>query len=141
MYKIIFIISLSLFIQKTQAQLSLIKGDSTSTINLYGDERLKVIEKKYHSKHTTTTKKIKVAPTKGFRIQIYNGADRTLANNIKKTFVQSFPGYRSYLLFAHPNYRIRVGDFKDRNDANSLLQTLKSLYPNSMIVNDVINAK
>lgn len=140
MYRVIFVLIFSLFFIQVNAQLTLIKGDSTSTINVYGNEKLKIIEKKYTSSKNGKSK-VKLAPTKGYRIQVYNGADRVLANNIKKGIVQRLPEHRSYLLFAHPNYRIRVGDFKDRDEATQLYKYLKTLYPNSIIVNDVINAK
>lgn len=135
MKKFLLLIMVLGLMKTSQAQVVLIKGDSTSNINLYGDARLKNIEKT-----SKPTKQIKNNyRTNGYRIQVYNGPERKIATDIKATIVQSYPGIRSYLLFSNPNYRIRVGDFSNRDDAQDLLRNLSMLYPAAIIVNDVIN--
>jgi hypothetical protein len=42
----------------------------------------------------------------------------------------------AYLTFQEPNYRIRVGDFRSRMDAQRFLHKITDAYPNAFIVKD-----
>jgi len=75
---------------------------------------------------------------KGVRIQIYSGPDRGKANQIKMSFMKNFPGIRAYLMYAAPNFRVRVGDFKSRSDAMELYHQLLDNYKAVMIVPDMV---
>jgi len=61
----------------------------------------------------------------GFRIQLYSGSNRQLANQIKSQFMQSYPEYRAYLSYTQPYFKIRVGDFRNRAEALYLFNLLK----------------
>ena len=74
----------------------------------------------------------------GFRIQLVFG-NRNTVNNAKSTFYQNFneiPLYESYLA---PNFRLRVGDFITRLQAESELHKIREVFPSAYIVNDQIN--
>lgn len=75
---------------------------------------------------------------KGVRIQIYSGPDRGKANQVKMSFMKNFPGIRAYLMYAAPNFRVRVGDFKSRSDAMALYHQLTDNYKSVMIVPDMV---
>lgn len=75
---------------------------------------------------------------KGVRIQIYSGPDRGKANQVKMSFMKNFPGIRAYLMYAAPNFRVRVGDFKSRSDAMALYHQLLDNYKAVMIVPDMV---
>ena len=54
-----------------------------------------------------------------------------------------FPQYRSYISYKAPSWRLRIGDFKTRGEAQAALQRIKSVYPKfareMVIVKDRIN--
>jgi hypothetical protein len=75
----------------------------------------------------------------GFRIQIFAGRSREGAQRAKSRFLQSFPGMSSYLRHMPPTYRVRVGDFLDRMDAQRAVRELKSVFPDAFVVPDEIN--
>jgi len=54
---------------------------------------------------------------------------------------QQRPSYeaQAYIVFRAPNYRVHVGDFNIRNDAVRFSSLLKSTFPDSWVVADVIN--
>jgi hypothetical protein len=74
----------------------------------------------------------------GFRVQIFLG-DRRTAEETKRTFLQKNPEVPAYLSWLAPNFRLRVGDFRTRLEAERLLRDLKTSYPGSYIVPDEID--
>lgn len=83
----------------------------------------KVIDKK----NATRVKK------RGFRVQIFSGSDRSDAYATQSKFQSSYKDISSYVSYDEPNYRVKVGDFRSRNDANSLMKVLRSQYSNVFV--------
>lgn len=78
----------------------------------------------------------------GFRIQIFSDSgnnSKTRAQAVQEEVAARFPEMGIYLSFKSPNYRIRVGDFRTRLDAQRFLTDISVEYPNAFIVNDMIN--
>lgn len=76
--------------------------------------------------------------SKGYRIQIYSGADRAAAKATKISFMKRFPSVRSYISYEVPYYKIKVGDFKTRKDAMDFHRYLSKTY-STTIVPSLIN--
>jgi len=74
----------------------------------------------------------------GFRVQIFLGNDRRVAEDTKRQFLAKRPETAAYLSWLAPNFRLRVGDLRTRLEAERLLHELKPLYPGSYIVPDEI---
>jgi len=75
---------------------------------------------------------------KGFRVQIYNGTDRGKAMEIKNEFARNNPGVRTYLSYISPCFRVKVGDYRRRAEAEGMWREANSTYNPSMIVPDII---
>ena len=75
---------------------------------------------------------------KGFRVQIYNGTDRSKAMEIKNEFARNNPGVRTYLSYISPRFRVKVGDYRRRAEAEGMWREANSTYNPSMIVPDII---
>ncbi len=76
---------------------------------------------------------------KGFRVQIYNGYDREKAIKVRAEFMRMFPGTYTYLSYVSPGFRVRVGDYRSRDQAAGMLREANSMYPTPcMIVPDQI---
>lgn len=75
---------------------------------------------------------------KGFRVQIYNGPDREKAIEIKTEFMRNYPGMRTYLSYVPPCFRVKVGNYRTRNEALGMLREANSIYTPCMIVPDLI---
>jgi SPOR domain len=82
-----------------------------------------------------------VGSGKGFRVQIYNGPDRSKAIERKTEFMRNYPGVPSYLSYITPCFRVKVGDYRNRNDALGMLKEANSAYSPCMIVPDIINVR
>jgi cell division septation protein DedD len=81
----------------------------------------------------------KKAPTaEGFRVQVYSGNSRQMATQVRSEILDNYPQFAAYLSYRQPNFRVRVGDFRQRKQAQELLDELKPLYPSSFIVPDEV---
>ena len=73
----------------------------------------------------------------GYRVQIHLGS-KTDAVKVRQTFLQRHPEVPAYLSYLAPNFRIRVGDLRDRMDAERLRQELRTEFPGCYVVQDQI---
>ena len=77
----------------------------------------------------------------GFRIQIFfdsGNNSKQAAMNAKRTFETRFPDIEAYISFEEPNYKVRVGNFRTKLDAEGCLKKIASLYLNAFVVPDFI---
>ena len=78
----------------------------------------------------------------GYRIQIYMGSGNDALKNaemVKEDFETNFESMTAYVTFREPYYRVRVGDFRTRLEANQLLKALRKSYQDAWIIQDKIN--
>ena len=76
-------------------------------------------------------KDIKTVET--FRIQVYRGSSSSAASNVKAEFKQSYVQWPVEMVFNTPNYKIWVGNFRDRLEADRALLLIKKNYMNAFI--------
>ncbi len=80
-----------------------------------------------------------VTQSSGFRIQVYSGDDRVIAEEIKARLdqLEILENIETYKLFESGFiWRIKVGDFQTRLDAYRVYKQLKSDFPNCLLVPD-----
>ncbi|MBI9033140.1 MAG: SPOR domain-containing protein [Bacteroidales bacterium] len=78
----------------------------------------------------------------GFRIQIYfesGNNSKTQSIEIREEFLKEFPDIRAYITFKEPYYRVRIGDYRTRLQADGVLKGIKRTYPNAFVIKDQIN--
>lgn len=79
---------------------------------------------------------------KGFRVQLCSESGnnaRGVANSIKSRFLNRYNGIPAYLKWESPNFKVRVGDFKNRLDATLFWKQIVAEFPASYVVIDEIN--
>lgn len=77
---------------------------------------------------------------RGFRVQIYTGNNRSDAENARAAFIRNFPGVPAYMVYTRPNFRVRVGNFRNRREAQEMMNKIGSRYT-TMIVPEIIYYK
>lgn len=85
----------------------------------------------------------------GYRIQVYSDSNAQKARNqayaIKRNIESAFSAYRCYVIFNSPYWRVKVGDFKSKSDADAVAVDIKRRFPamahDIRVVRDRINAK
>ena len=75
----------------------------------------------------------------GYRVQVFFGSDRKGAYNLQAKFKDLYPEFDSYITYTQPNYRVKVGDFRTRSEAEKLMSQLRPSFPTLFIFNEKIN--
>ena len=70
----------------------------------------------------------------GFRVLVLSTKNREEAFKMKAELMQQFPTHKSYTIFQSPNFRIKIGNFVSREDAEILKKALSKSYKQNMYV-------
>jgi len=60
----------------------------------------------------------------GYRIQIFFGSNRNQANKLKSDFIQAYPKEKIYLVYKQPYFKLLVGDYRNRIEAQKMFHEL-----------------
>ncbi|MEE4257357.1 MAG: SPOR domain-containing protein [Bacteroidales bacterium] len=77
----------------------------------------------------------------GFRIQIFEESGNkssTRAREVMAEFSTKYPDIPVYLSWQAPNFKVRVGDFESRMEAEGFLNKIKRSYPIAWVIRDKI---
>lgn len=90
-----------------------------------------------------TTRQTVASRGYGYRIQAYTSSSKQEAQQRARQLAAKFPNYRTYIAFKSPTWRLRVGDFKNHNDAQAAMQRMRAAFPayagQMSVVKDHIN--
>ncbi|CCH56439.1 sporulation domain protein [Fibrisoma limi BUZ 3] len=86
-----------------------------------------------------TNRSVRYAP--GFRIQVYVGNQRQQAESAKLLIYQNFPELSAYLTYNQPTYRLKVGDFMRRLDAERYYSSIRQLIPSAQLQSDKVEIR
>jgi hypothetical protein len=94
------------------------------------------------------TVRVKGGKTVGYRVQVY--ADNNVrsakseARNRERAVSSAFPQHATYVSYASPYWRLRVGDFRSQYDAEKAAAEIRKTFPRYArevrVVRDRINA-
>ncbi|MEO0230988.1 MAG: SPOR domain-containing protein [candidate division WOR-3 bacterium] len=93
---------------------------------------------------TTPTKEVTPPPsvTYGYRVQILATSNKEKADMFAKEAQARFPNQKVYVEFIPPYYKVRIGDFITREEAEAFRAKAKSLgYFDAFIVESQITPK
>jgi hypothetical protein len=76
----------------------------------------------------------------GYRVQVFYGSDRRETFSEQARFKAAYPKLNTYITYKEPNYYLRVGDFRTRLEAQSLMNELRPMFPTLFIFREKINA-
>ena len=83
----------------------------------------------------------KIDGVDGYRVEIFfnSESDALEKAKIKKVeFLTKFPDYIVHIKYDAPNFKVRVGDFRTKNEALKLQKKIDNYYPMAFIVPDKI---
>ncbi|MFN4893047.1 MAG: SPOR domain-containing protein [Bacteroidota bacterium] len=111
----------------------------SGSIRIVKDARIdQLIAKQIEVNEYTTRSGRRV--TAGFRLLVSNTKDRQEAIQAKTLIYQNYPDLKPYLWHQAPYYKLKVGNFKTKEDALYFSQKLKPLFPKGVFVmNDEID--
>lgn len=68
-----------------------------------------------------------------YKIQIFSNSNRSQAENARSDFRNSYGEFTTDLVYDTPNYKIQVGKFRTKLEADRALQKIKRKYSNAFI--------
>jgi len=133
--KFLFTILFSLIIGKLFSQ------TDTSSVVVYKDSRIDLLIKKQIDINEETTRENRRTAS-GYRILVINSNDRKKVFAAKAKIYQLYPELKPYLLYQAPFYKLKVGNFRTKEEAEEFLVELSRDFPTGLyIVRDIIEVK
>ncbi len=99
------------------------------------DEKIESLVKKRATSKATH----KVVSSEGFRLQLVYNTKKDDVNKERIKFIKKFPKIETYVQYDAPLFFLRVGDFKEKEDAEKFSKNLLKIYPEHFIFKTSIN--
>ncbi len=109
--------------------LALRAQDNGGNVKVVKDNRIDILIKKQIYINT-----LAIRNQPGFRVQVLTTNKRNEANDAKAKAMQLVPEFRTYLDWEAPYFKVRVGDFKTRQEATDLRNKLADHYSGGVFV-------
>lgn len=131
MKNLLFLVVTFLFLQNANAK---------DTVVVHKDPRLDVFSSKQAAVNKLTAKMTSNGQYRGYRVQLLNTRSREEAFKMKSDLMQFFPSQKAYVLYQSPYFKVRIGNFPDKNDASSFRnEVAKKIPQTAYVVEDVID--
>lgn len=108
-------------------------AQDTSSVVIHKDPRLDVLLKK-QGEVNAAVKKANARTAKGFRLLVINTNKRDEAIAAKTKVYSNFPELKAYLVYRSPYFRLKVGNFRTREEAQQYQKTLGFYFPKGVFV-------
>ncbi len=116
-------------------------NDSTALL-VHKDSRIDILLKKQANINKTAIYKTNGGQYKGYRVMVLSTNDKELAYRTKGTLLGNYPDSRVYMSYQAPFYKLKMGDFLKRSDAEDLRKEVARMFPRGVfVVSDVIQLK
>ncbi len=69
----------------------------------------------------------------GYKIQIYYGSEKE-CYEIKEEFNSLFPKIQTSIIFSTPQWKLQVGNYRTRLEADESIQSIKKEYPSAIVL-------
>ncbi|MEO0066259.1 MAG: hypothetical protein RI983_1585 [Bacteroidota bacterium] len=119
----------------------LIKGlaNPVDTVIFQKDARLDILVQKQAQANKRSAMMTSAGLYKGFRLQMISTPRRDDATKMKTDLLSRFPDQKTYTLFQSPNFKVRLGNFLKREDAEKFRAQISKFFPKGIyIVEDTI---
>ena len=70
----------------------------------------------------------------GFTIQVYGGDNRAKAKDYRMNLIRNFPETDPRTVFEQPNYKVRVGSYYTRLEAQHFYAEVKTVFPRAILI-------
>lgn len=112
---------------------------AADTIVVRKDNRLDLLTAKQAQLNKRTAMLTSDGQYKGYRLQVISTNSRDQAFRIKTELLSRFPDHKTYTSYQSPLFKVRIGNFVKREDAEQFRKLLNRFYPKGVyVVEDVI---
>jgi hypothetical protein len=110
-----------------------LRAQDTDRVSIHKDPRLDLLIQKQVELNKEVYKENKRSGP-GYRVLVINTNDRKKALDVKSRIMTDFPEHKTYLIYQSPYFKIQVGNFRDRKEAEALRKQILLIYPTGVIV-------
>jgi hypothetical protein len=116
--------------------------DSTPSVELVKDYRIDLLVKKQAQINRVAVYKNSKGEYKGYRIMILNTNNREVAYRTRSEILRYFPDNNVYMAYQSPYFKLKMGDFLKREDAEKMKKDLVKMFnQNVFVMQDIIHLK
>lgn len=101
-------------------------------IIVYKDYRMNMIQNREAEVNYAILKN-KARFTKGYRLMILNTSDKNYAFKVRTELLQKFPEQKPYMWFANPYIRLKFGNFRTKEEAESYQKKISKMLGGATI--------
>lgn len=101
--------------------------NSDPNARVFKDPRIDLLIQKQRYLNTLALRNVT-----GYRVQVMSTTNRSAANEARAKLMHLFPQYDTYLDYQSPYFRVRIGDFLQRDSASALQEELGPYFPNGV---------
>ncbi len=113
---------------------------AADSIIVHKDKRMEVLSQMQAQVNKFTAMLSSGGQYRGYRVQVISTRKRDDAFAIKTSLLTKFPDQKTYVMFQSPNFKVRIGNFIKREDAEAFRNLLAGLFPQALyIVDDAID--
>ncbi len=111
----------------------------TNTVEVVKDARIDLLVKKQAQINKVAVFKNSRGEYKGFRIMIMNTNDRELAYKTRADILRYYPEYNVYMAYQSPYFKIKMGDFLKKTDADKFKKEIAAMFKQgTFVIQDII---
>src|SRR5690348_14927292 len=115
-----------------------VSAQDTSSLVVHKDPRIDLLLKKQGDVNAAI-RKANARTAKGYRLLVINTNKRDEAIAAKTKVYTNFPELKAYLVYQSPYFKLKVGNFRTREEAQDYQKSLGVYFPKGVfIVNDII---
>jgi len=112
---------------------TVLKPVDSNSVVVHKDPRLDMLVKKQAQINEETSRDARKAG-KGYRLMIVNTNNRDEAIAAKAKIYTYFPELKAYLFYQSPYFKLKVGNFKERKDAEAYQKRLNIYFPKGVFI-------
>jgi hypothetical protein len=109
-------------------------SNKDGVVNISGDTRINSLIE-YNSTPQNGQNTVKMA---GYRLQIFYDQEKNSVNQKRADYLARYKNEPAYINYKAPNFRLRVGDFRTRLQAENFMNEIKVDWPDAIVVEDDI---
>lgn len=110
-----------------------ILAQDTGSVVVHKDPRIDIlVSKQIEINEVTTRNARRTMP--GFRILVISSNNRNKVLDAKTKIYRQFPELKAYMMYQAPFFRLKVGNFRERDEAEEYLSDLQKLFEGSAYV-------
>jgi len=108
--------------------------NANDSIIVKKDPRLDILSVKQMQANQRSAMMVGNGLYRGFRIQVISTNKRDDAFKVKTDLMAKFPDEKTYITFQSPSFKVRIGNFLKREDAEKFKAELNKLYPSGVYI-------